>query len=317
MNDALPLELNRRWGHLPHVKKRGNGEWSAACPSCRDAGHHGTGLPDRFRIFEDGERSRGWCRQCDHFEWLNEGKKGFKPDPAVIERLRQEQIAAEQSRKKEAERALKLLNDDRIWERYCEEMPDHARNWWRSEGIPDWAQTYLQLGYCPEKSVWFDGRQHVTPTYTIPVFDVGWNLVNLRHRLVNPPTSNDKYRPDRAGLPASLYFTNPEEKLHDHVIAVEGEKKAIVVWVTLEDYDTVSVVGLPGKCPGESILSRLESASRVTILLDPDADPARIAQRLGQRVRIVRLPLKVDDAITRYGLNKANLQQLIRKAAAA
>ena len=313
MNNPLPPALHAKFGHLRFILQRGRTEWSAECPVCRDYGHTGKEYPDRFRMFND-KSAAGWCRKCGVHIWAKDGTPGFRPDPAVAAEFRARQLESEQRRKIEAERAIKLLQDEHLWERWHSEMPDTARAWWRSQGISEFWQDYLRLGYCPDKPVWSDGHEFHTATYTLPVWDTGWKLVNLRHRLVNEPRPGDKYRPDRAGLPASLYLTDPENPIAEHVLAVEGEKKAIVTCATLDvGGGKASVVGFPGKNPSTEILERLDHCQRVVICLDPDVDTKPIASRYGNRARLMTLPGKIDDCILQ-GMTKRELRQHIRQA---
>ena len=310
---TLPTALARRWGHLRFIKRQGAHEYSAECPKCHDYDHVSRhGHPDRFRMFDD-LKPRGWCRRCGLFAFADDDRRNFKPDPAVVEQFRVEQLEAERRRRDEAERAIGLLQKDALWLRWHQEMPTDAQIWWTEKGVPSEWQKRLKLGFCPDKAMWFDGVEHSTATYTIPVFDTGWKLVNLRHRLATP-MNGCKYRPDRAGLPQALYLTDPENPIGDYVVAVEGEVKAIVVRVALEDTERVSVVGLPGKTPSDELLSRLDHAGRIVLILDPDADPATIAARWRPRSRVVRLPTKVDDALLQYGLRRDALRRAIRKA---
>lgn len=314
MNGTLPLELARRWGHLQFIRQVGKEEFHAACPRCADSQHVGPGWPDRFVMFA-GDKPRGFCRRCGYFAFADDDQKGFKPDPAAAAEFRQRQLESEKRSKAEAERAIKMLQEDEhLWERWHSEMPDTARAWWRSQGIFDFWQDYLQLGFCPDKAVWSDGAEFHTATYTLPVWDTGWRLVNLRHRLATEPKPGDKYRPDRAGLPASLYLTDPENPIAEHVLAVEGEKKAIVTCAALDvGGDKASVVGFPGKNPTAEILARLDHCQRVVLCLDPDVDPRPIAERYGKRARAMTLPGKIDDCILQ-GMTQRQLKAHIRQA---
>jgi hypothetical protein len=134
------------------------------------------------------------------------------------------------------------------------------------------------------------------------VFGVGWTLENLRHRLITPPTPDDKYRPDRAGLPQCLYLTNPDHEPHGETLLVEGEIKSIVVATRLDD-PRLCIVGIPGKRIRDDMLGQLKHSDRVHIVLDPDATKQAIdiAKQLGRRARVVTLPVKADDAFTQYG----------------
>lgn len=313
MNSPLPPELERRWGMLPFIRQHGNNEWSSACPKCGDSGHAGHDAPDRFRMFS-GEHARGWCRRCGYQEFADSDKKNFVVTPEMRAQWLAERVAREQAELKKATHALELLKREAQWVKWHEDMTLAQRDIWHVKGVPDWAIDYYQLGYCPHKSVWSSGSEFDTPTMTIPVYAPGWDLVNIRHRLLNPIDPNDKYRPDRAGIPAQLYLTNPDEKPSGQVILVEGEIKSIVVYDRLGDYKT-QVIGLPGKNPRDDLLAKLSDCDRVWIVLDPDAarQAFDIGRKLGnKRARIVTLPCKPDDAFTMFGAEPQDFRAAMR-----
>ena len=226
----------------------------------------------------------------------------FKITPEMRAQWLAERMEREQSELHKAQRAIELLRHERKWIEYHDGLTDeHGLSFWHGKGVPDWAIDYYQLGWCPDKVIWRDNFEYHTPTATIPVFAPGWQLVNIRHRLINPPDPGDKYRPDRAGIPAALYLADPDKLPEGECILVEGEIKTIVVACNL-DNPHLSVCGLPGKTPRPDLLASLDRCDRIHILLDPDAvrQSYEIAKQLGKRARIVRMPCKPDDAFTMY-----------------
>jgi len=312
MNQPLPPEAARRWGRLQHLAQRGADEWSAECPKCGDLGHKGRGHPDRFRIFT-ADKPRAWCRQCGFFEFADSDLPGRKPTREELDRFRKERLVEEVRRLEQARAAIALLQNEHAWERYHADMPDLAREWWHAQGIFDWAIDWLGLGYCASRTVWSGGKEHVTATYTIPVFHRGRKVQNIRHRLANPPKPGDKYRPHRAGLPLSLYLTDPESVLHETAVLCEGEKKAIVA-MQCADFPDWTIVGVPGSTPPDYCVAPLRRAGRVVVILDPGADPYALARRLGN-ARVVELPCKLDDAITAGAIDRDTFRRMVETAA--
>ena len=306
MNEPLPPELSQRWGHLQYIRQRRANEWSSTCPKCGDTGHAGHEPPDRFRMFSDG-KPRGWCRRCGYQDFADSDKK-----VVITPEERQAWIAERVKREREtiasAQHAIELLRSEATWLRYHENMGSAGRAFWESKGVPDWAQKYFQLGWCYDKTIWSHGEEYHTPTATIPVFGVGWELVNLRHRLINPTDPTDKYRPDRSGIPAALYLTDPDKKPQGQCILIEGEIKSIVTACHLDD-PAYSIIGTPGKNPNTDRLKLLDECDRIWIVFDPDAtaQAVEVARALGtKRARVVRLPVKPDDAFTMYGASKSD-----------
>ena len=312
MTGMLPPDAQTRWGRLEFLKQRGNDEWSAMCPKCGDTGHMGTDQPDRFRIFTDG-KPRAWCRRCSFFEFADTNGRQRRPSWEELERFRQQRLAEERRRMAEAKLAIDHLKNEHLWERYYQQLDEHAIQWWHEQGIEQWAMDYLGLGYCPSRTVWSAGEQYVTATYTIPVFAFGRKIRNIRHRLADPPMPNDKYRPDRAGLPVQLFLTDPDSKMRDTVVLCEGEKKSIVAMQCLDKPDW-TIVGCPTCSPPDYAIKCLAHAGRVVLILDPDADAQRLARRIGPNVGVLELPWKIDDGIMRGWLGQRALRQMIEKS---
>lgn len=289
---------------LRFVQQVSHTEYSAACPECGGDVHQGGELPDRFRIFLDG-RPRAWCRRCSYFVWPDQANGGAKPDPAQIERWRHDQIAREEARKRSAEQALKLLRDGARWECYHQQLDVTAREWWQGRGIPRAWQDFWQLGWNPQ-SRWG------TPTATIPLFGPDWQVENVKHRLIGNDAVGQKYRYELHGLPAPLFRTDPAVPLTGQVIVVEGEIKAAVVKVTLDDNTTV--VGLPGATPPQSAVSQLQEAD-VTLIMDPGAEheAAELAKKL-PHCRVLIPAMKIDDGVLQCRMTAKELRSTLAQA---
>lgn len=291
-------------------------EWHGPCPFC--------GGRDRFVIFTDKDYPHwNWfCRQCHPDNaWIDEINPNIR-EPLSPERAAEIARKAEESLKREierAERALKELKEAQAWERYHKQLDDEARERWESWGIPHFWQLYWKLGYDPDHVVWTGDTEWHTPTMTIPIFEVQtWDCLNVRHRLLNPPSKGDKYRPEKAGLPPSVWVADVDCPMNvaKSVMVVEGEKKGAVTFITA-DNPTMQVVGVPGKNGLKLLPEMLEDAEPIYICLDPDAthQAVDLAWTLGDdRCRVIELPDKIDDLILKYDLDKYWMRNVIRQA---
>lgn len=327
MNNPLPSDLQRRWGNLPDIRQRGPNEWSSACPQCGGGGSRHD-PSDRFRMFAGDviTGSRGWCRQCGHFAWVDDDQQ--RPDPeqiriATVERLRL--VEAENQRIKEK---LQRIADANFWRRWHDDMEPNHRQLWRKQGIEEFFIDYYSLGYCADHTTIYNGQEWHSPTMTIPHYGPGWTLANIQHRLMNPPEPGDKYR-QMAGVPAAMFLTEPDQPLTGGVLVVEGAKKSIVTYTHIDTKLKLSVVAFPSKTPSADMLEKLDNAETIYLALDPDAyestktkdgkliDPAviRIASKLQPgRVRFVQFPSKIDDLLVKYGLEGKDLNKYIKRA---
>ena len=314
MNAPPPLELEAlmpgKW-----FKKTTN-EWASSCPKC--------GGTDRFVVWTDKQypRWRWMCRICNPdggwldqlFPKLNEEYQSMNSSEKakrIAEQLEEQEhrLRAEIDR---AQQVLKELQEARAWEKYHRQLDEASRNLWLSWGIPEFYQDYWQLGFDPDRLIFAGGEEYHTPTMTIPIFEpTTWKCINVRHRLLAPPKPNDKYRPERSGLPAAFFVAEPDLKIAGRTLCVEGEKKAMASFITLDD-PNMQVVGLPGKTPSDELLRKLSECDPVYICLDPDADGEALASRMEKsRCRVINLPEKIDDMIFRYGLDKSWMRQVL------
>jgi hypothetical protein len=317
----LPQEL-QHFSNIPDLQYRGNNEWSAACPHCGGGGiRHDKS--DRFRLFAtgNGQNARVWCRRCNHFEWAD-ANKSKPPDPAKIkeaEDLRREMAQQETLRLRAK---IDELRRKAYWEGWHDAMNNRQRAMWRNEGISDGLQNFFRLGYVDQRQFYNGDQPFNSPAMTIPIFDVGWKAVNVQYRIVNPPHNVGKYR-FTAGLPAPLYLTDPDNEPTGPTVLVEGAKKAIVLYANVGHKFTV--VAVPSKMPGASLIERLKECDPVYVTLDPDAyvaekgiKPAinRLASMLKGRARIVKLPVKPDDLFTKFDGSANDFMNFTRQAIA-
>jgi DNA primase len=180
-----------------------------------------------------------------------------------------------------------LLQDLHL--RYNQALDTQARQWWYEQGITDDGIARFFLGVCNFHPYW---RQ---TTYTIPVIE-GGKLLNVRHRLSAPPKPNDKYRPETAGIPASLFNADILTPDLGGVVIVAGEKKAIVLW----QYGIPAISSTAGCGVWKpEWTTRLQFCQKVYLAYDPGESTAawKIATQIGERAFVVALPDKPDDFI--------------------
>jgi hypothetical protein len=265
----------------------------------------------RWRI--DG-KPRGFCRRCGKIFWPD---ADAKPDPVALETWRKEQVEREQARKRSAERALANLAEHRIWEQYVAQLDDHARLLWRRRGVCDSLQDFWQLGYDKAHRFWRDGGEFSAETLAIPIFGQNWSPLNIKHRLVSPPADYSKYRYELSGVTDGLLWrAEPDTDLTGHVIAVEGEIKAMV---TAERAGVAvgRIVGMPGTNPAPAIVAQLKQAGRVTLVMDPGAKAQglRLAKAIGiERCWMLVPPQKIDDGILAAQMTGREVVMMLRSA---
>lgn len=284
----------RRWGF--GMTRTGTRHWNSPCPKC--------GGTDRFYVTAIG---RFECNKCDFSGWLDDDQK-FRPDP-LLEEHRKE---AELKRKQEQEQRWRDWTNGFLagfyWREWHDRMGVENIQWWESQGISREQVDFYELGYLREKQIKHNGGTLTLPAYTIPVREPeSWEICNIHYRLVNPPSGVQKYRYEH-GLEAREFYAEKGTH-HKSVIAVEGAKKAMVVYRYMDG--ATQVVGLTSCAPGEEMLRRLERYSQVFLCLDPGCktQEQRIKKIL-PNTRIVRAVAKPDDMFL-MGMTKREFSSLL------
>lgn len=326
MNSPLPVELQRRWGHLPDLKQRGGNEWSSSCPQCGGGGNR-RDLSDRFRMFggDNTSNARGFCRQCNYFSWADEDLPGERPSREQIEATTKERLRLLEIEHQRIKDKLQRVADSDFWRRWHDNMEPSHRQMWERQGIEPYFIDYYSLGYCADHETYYNGQEWHSPSMTIPHYGAGWTLTNIQHRLLNPPEPGDKYR-QMAGIPAAMFLTEPEEKLSGPVLVVEGAKKGIVTYTNLGT-ESGLVVAIPSKTPSPDMLEKLIDCEPIYLALDPDAyfqtitkdgrkiPPMvnRIGAKLDGRAIAVKLPVKPDDFFFIHGGKPVDMMAYIKQ----
>lgn len=311
--EKLPPEFAELYNKVKYVIRRGKYEYSSTCPyKCPpDRGgtiHDDGSYPDRFRMFLNANGAHkviGWCRKC-HRVWI--------PSGSVVGDINEEQEWEDENKNDDLE-YLEKMNELRLWEDYYKNVDD-IRHYYHLRGIPDEFIDYWLLGYREDILIRGDNGWTEVCGASIPLFvPVTREVKNIKYRLLTELNGFGKYRYEVSGVGAPLFYTDTASYPEGHVVAVEGEFKAMRVYI--ETKGKYSVVGLPGCSVGDDLL-KFENCDRVTLILDPDVEQKRlkhIVETIGkERARIVDLPGKVDDMLTEGSLNARDLEYFINNA---
>jgi hypothetical protein len=240
-------------------------------------------------------------------------------DPKAMEesarRRHEAAVRQEESARLEREARQKELAQEQLHLYYHETMKDWGRIKWVERGIDESYQNLWSLGSCDDKRIMFKGQEYHTPTLTIPLVNKQYELLNIKHRLINPPKENDKYRPERDGLGAfPPFFAWPDVGYDAEVIwIIEGEIKAMVA-ATISPSAEWQFIGIPGqdafqKLPIEELVGKV-----VIVVPDPGAEKKAWDFAKKIRGRYISLPCKIDDMILSSNLDKNWLSSLPRQA---
>lgn len=313
----LPPEWACLAGKVSYICQHSNTEFSSSCPFCGGEIHQDGSYPDRCRLFVDTHPLL-YCRKCQRVAYPDQfGDDNYgKPSEAEMLAWRQKRITEEEERKAKAERALEFLRSSRIWEQYHKALTPEGREYWRGRGIPDSLQNWWKLGWQDEYMLKRDDEDYMGQSATIPIFAKDWQVVNVKHRLLYFPDNIGKYRYQLSGQPQAMFLANPDIEIGGQVYVIEGEIKAMVTWLTLDDKEAC-MVGLPGCTPSADIVNQISKAERVVLVLDPGAEDAaaKIARTIGiKKCRVLIPPVKIDDGILATRPSKRELGAYLRTA---
>lgn len=236
-------------------------------------------------------------------------------DPIEMERLARVrvEVAKKELEDKQArhDAALKELQFAQKHLHYHQTMGDWARTMWGDRGLDEGMQDFFMLGSRDDFAISDD---YHTPTLTIPIFGEQMQLLNIKHRLVNPQKEKDKYRPEKSGLGAFPSFLAIPTMGFDGglIIVTEGEIKAMVTWASLSEPD-IQVIGVPGRSQFKSISSKLQG-KKVVVIPDPGAEKDALEFAKCVHASFLPMPVKVDDFILQTSITANNFYSLIRQA---
>jgi hypothetical protein len=305
-------------------KKMGD-EYRSHCPL--HGGKNGTA----FAVYSDGGKQK-WicysdiCGSGDVLDFVSAWQhKSIKDsilflggevisDPFEMERLareRHERAAreAEKARRVEEARRRELQSEQKhIF--YHTHMNQYLIDQWVVRGLDECWQGYWNLGGCEDFLV--NGDWH-TPTLTIPIVDEKYEVLNIKHRLLNPPNPKDRYRPEMFGLGNSSFLAFPELGYGGDIVwVIEGEIKSAVT-ATITPEASWQYIGVPGLSQYGGLVDKL-FGKNVVVVADPNAE--REAGDFCKKVngRFLELGGKVDDLIVEHGYDGDWLRSMEKQA---
>ena len=296
-----------------------------ACPL------HGGRDANAFHVYSDGGKQKwkcfsGACGGGDALDFVQawrgwDLKQAYEflggetqYDPQEMKRLADErherarlELEDKQRRMEAARKELQVAEKHLF---YHESMGQWAKDLWSARGLDEGLQSFFMLGACAD----FVVGDHHTPTLTIPIFSETNELLNIKHRLINPKNPKDKYRPETHGLGAFPPLLAVPAMGYDGelIVVVEGEIKAMVTWTKLPPFD-FQVIGVGGKNAFKPLTEKL-FGKKVVVIPDPggEKEALELAQKVGGR--ILYLPEKVDDYLLSTKTSSDNFYQAIRQA---
>ena len=283
---------------------------------------HGGQSENGFSIFHKDGRDywKCWSGDCGAGDAISFVQKwqglGFKEacaflggdivsDPVAMEvsakaRLEKAKIEHEETRLKVEARRIELQAAQLHLE-YHNKMKQWGIDAWLARGIDESYQGLWSLGSCDDKTIMYKGIEYHTPTLTIPIMAQDFSVLNIKHRLLNPPKEKDKYRPEREGLGAfPPFLAYPELGFDGAVIwVIEGEIKTMVT-ATITPDSRWQFIGVPGKSQFGKLTPEL-AGKNVIVVPDPggEAEAAQFCKSI--HGRFIRLPDKIDDMINANG----------------
>lgn len=318
--DQLPVQFAPLAAKVHYVHKKSSNEYSSSCPDCGGSPHADGSMPDRFIMLINSTatgKAFAFCRRCG-LKWWEDKEKGndLTPEQKRAWIMEQEKRAADALREAESQykRTLSLLSSEKHWLRYHENLTAETRKLWRYRGIPDSWQDRWCLGYCNSFSAWVGDTEYLTPSLTIPIQEKD-QVLNIRHRLINPPYPHDKYRPERKGLGTPPFLANADLAYDaERFLVVEGEIKAGVTYIAMDDKN-LQVIGVTGTNSWENVVSKI-AKKETWVCFDPGAE--KHARDFAKAVngKVFSLPVKIDDAIIAGSLEKKSILGMMRSARA-
>ncbi len=256
------------------------------------------------------QKWRGWDLK-QSYEFLG-GEQQY--DPQEMKRLADERhtraVIELEDKQRRVEAARKELQVAEKHLYYHQNMGAWAVNMWNARGLDEGLQAFFTLGGCDD----FIVSEHHTPTLTIPIFSEENELLNIKHRLVNPKNPKDKYRPETHGLGAFPPLLAIPAMGYDGelIVVVEGEIKAMVTWAKLPAFD-FQVIGVGGKNAFKPLAEKL-FGKRVIVIPDPggEKEAMELARIIGGR--IFTAPDKIDDYLLQTKMTSDNFYQALRQA---
>lgn len=328
MIDIEAIKASTSMLDLIQTAHRVGHDWRCACPI------HGGKDINAFSIYDNGQRWKcfsGDCGSGDVIAFIMardqvgfiEAVKILGGDNTVISpedarKMAEARVLQTRSELEEKQReydeAVRDLSQAQAWEEYHANLTNSTRSYYRNRGISDEWQNLWKFGYNPSFPAMTKQGKLITPTMTIPIFDTGWQIKNIRHRLLNPMEPTDKYRPQNYGLPTFPFMCDPDIGWDtERILFWEGEFKAATLFATMNMPD-IQVFGMAGKNQWRKLVDKAKG-HKVFIGFDPGSEKEAVEfARACGGAGVIALSQKVDDAIVKYGLDRQWAQSLLKTA---
>jgi len=267
------------------------GEYWALCPFHPDS-HAGN-----FSVSEKGYK----CFSCGAAGGLQAlaAHLGLQPGKPQGEAERAAWFVEKERRltegREKARSVLEKLQHKRPDLIYYSNLNGQAETVMRTWGLTQETVDLFKIGYCSHCPTSPD-----SDSFTIPYYH-HTKVINLRHRLIKP-NGQGKYRPEAAGLPATIFNADLLDS-EKWIVLVEGEFKAMV----LTQYG-LPAIAIPGVTAfKEDWAQRFSQVDKAHVCLDwgTETQARRIGGLLSQAgvdVWLVTLPVaKPDDFFVAYG----------------
>ena len=324
MKDYLPPEFQPIAHLITNVRRVTHNEYSSSCPQC--------GGNDRFRLFVIGKHGSPLAICIRNCGYVWSPSKDHKPTREEVETWRKQQIAIEQERKANAERALELLQNEKKWIEFHSNNNAYFQDYYAKRGFSQTWIDYLQFGGISDYTVKSrkDGEweYYHSPAATIPIWGVGNVVQNIKLRVTSPRRDGDRYRNWYEAGQSYLYVPLHDLELEDcDVVLCEGEYKAGLMQQTLDGLKSdYTAVGVQSKKPSVESLEALKNCNKVFVWLDNDAfivnDKSGLSavqyvcrglKEMGlKNILVVDCPTKSDDGILQ-GMNPLNYINMAKK----
>jgi hypothetical protein len=221
--------------------------------------------------------------------------------------------------------AIERLRAERKWLEYHEGLNARGRQLWAARGVPEWWQDWWQLGYSSAYPLWRKDENDLWQNWwsgesiSIPLKEYGGDVTQIKHRFIEPPTPERRYHQEyyNAGQHPFICDTATQSGA---LVLVEGEIKSQVTFIGL-DSANIQCIGLPSMTPSDSVYDTMGGYDPIYFIPDPGAfaqkdgisSAGKVTARLGvERVRVIQIADKIDDAINSGLITKSGLYQLMR-----
>jgi hypothetical protein len=164
----------------------------------------------------------------------------------------------------------------------------------------------------------------------LPIWGQGWELGNIQWRIVKPVRNGDRYR-QVGGLPPRLFHVYPDMPIEGTVYVTEGVKKALCLNQVISRVtgEMCNIIAVNNSNPEDELIVKMENASRLYLILDPDTRRVRDERGRTMQDRVlnrmaflnpnteiypINLSAKLDDYFYQYGFTYDDFEKYIQRA---